>query len=143
MKNTITYILGTLIIASVFAFCGCASTHSYNSTNGTNTISKASTKADPLAEKAVVIKRSIFGLELAPGIGGSSASSIMPSMGIGLIRTELVTIPKCKSGETMPEFSNHVKAHFSFVSQDAEEDFSTLKQSVSTDTNQVTTVNTQ
>jgi hypothetical protein len=116
---------------------------------GTNIVTTTTTvrdRTDILDNKAVFGKHTIFGFELAPGMAGSSTSSMWPSMAFGLIRDEWVTVPKCKGtngDEYMPKLVSHVNAKLSFTGQSAEEDFGTgVNQTVFTDTNGVVTIRT-
>lgn len=88
--------------------------------------------------KQVLEKSTLFGFRAkTPG-----PSSTAVEIDIGLVRNEYWSNPAGTNKVYAGPYSSHVNAKLSALSQTADEDFSTLPQKVSVDTNGVSTVDT-
>ncbi len=88
--------------------------------------------------KQVHEKSTVFGFQaVSPGTSGGQIK-----IQIGLVRNDYFSNPTSTNKLYAKDWSSHVNAHLSAISQQAEEDYSTLPEIVSTDTNGVTTSST-
>ena len=90
-------------------------------------------------QKQVLEKSTVFGFQ-AKTPGGTGYSTTLQ---IGLVRNEYFSQPTSTNPIYAPQFSSHVNAKLSAMSQTAIEDFSTLQQEVVTSTNQDTSITTK
>lgn len=118
MKNLINQIrnfLSILLFGCVLALAGCVTQN-----------------------KQVHEKSTVFGFQaVSPGPSGGQIK-----IQIGLVRNDYFSNPTSTNKLYAKDWSSHVNAHLSALSQQAEEDYSTLPETVSTDTNGVSNVTT-
>ena len=90
--------------------------------------------------KQVLEKSTVFGFQ-AKTPGTASGTSVI--IQIGLVRSEYFSNPVSTNAIYAGQFSSHVIAKLSAVSQSANEDISTLQQAVTVNTNEASVITTK